>query len=204
MSNRTEHGVLLLADISGFTAFVSATALEHGPAVIADLLESVMRELSPPLDVQEVEGDAVFFVGSDRAVVPPDRLLHVIDDAFSAFRKRRRLIAADASCVCEACSTVGRLELKIVVHHGRFLRQRVGGRGQLAGVDVILAHQLLKNRVGKRAYLLLTEAAVQWIGVDASPREFSPHVEQYEYLGDVRCFVKDVHDPAALTVSTAA
>ena len=33
----------LLADISGFTAFVTATELEHGPPIIAALLEEVIR-----------------------------------------------------------------------------------------------------------------------------------------------------------------
>ena len=198
MKSYTDSGVLLLADISGFTAFVSTTALEHGPAIIADLLEAVMGRLSPPLDIQEVEGDAVFAVGSDGSVVPPQQLLGVLDDAFVAFKARKREMQGDASCPCDACSSVAKLDLKIVVHHGRFLRQLVGGRGQLAGIDVILAHQLLKNRVGKRAYLLLTEAALQWIGIDGPRQGLAPHVERYEHLGDVRCFVKDAYEPAAL------
>jgi hypothetical protein len=35
----TRQGFLVLADISGFTAFVTATELEHGPPIIAALLE---------------------------------------------------------------------------------------------------------------------------------------------------------------------
>jgi uncharacterized protein DUF2652 len=204
MKSHTDSGVLLLADISGFTAFVSATALEHGPAIIAELLEAVMGRLSPPLDIQEVEGDAVFAVGSDRAVVPPRQLLDVVDDAFAAFKGRQRAMLADESCSCDACSNVAKLDLKIVVHHGRFLRQLVGGRGQLAGVDVILAHQLLKNRVGKRTYVLLTEAALRWIGIDGPRAGLASHVERYEHLGDVRCFVKDVEEPAAVLTAPVA
>ena len=30
----TKHGFLVLADISGFTAFVTETELEHGPPII--------------------------------------------------------------------------------------------------------------------------------------------------------------------------
>jgi len=54
MKSYTEDGALVLADISGFTAFVTATELEHGPPIIAVLLEEVMRQLSPPLEIQEV------------------------------------------------------------------------------------------------------------------------------------------------------
>ncbi len=60
-------GVLVLADISGFTEFVTATELEHGPPIIAELLGEVMRQISPPLEIQEVEGDAVFAL----ATIPP-------------------------------------------------------------------------------------------------------------------------------------
>ena len=128
-----------------------------------------MRHLSPPLEIQEVEGDAVFALGPDRAVVPPTRLLDVLEDAFAAFRQRQRELQADERCPCNACRNVGSLDLKIVAHHGRFLRQVIGGRGQVAGTDVILAHRLLKNGWGRgHAYLLLTEAALRWIGVDPS------------------------------------
>jgi hypothetical protein len=143
--------------------------------VVAALLERVMERLAPPLEIQEVEGDAVFALGPDRTVGSRTRLLDAFDEAFAAFRARQRELETDESCGCNACRRVGDLDLKIVVHHGRFLRQLVGGRGQVAGADVILAHQLLKNRVGKRAYLLLTEAALDWMGLDAERAELVPH-----------------------------
>jgi hypothetical protein len=203
MKSYTEDGVLVLADISGFTAFVTTTELEHGPPIIAELLEEVMGQLSPPLEIQEVEGDAVFALGADRALVPPANLLDVLDHAFAAFRARQRELQADETCSCNACRSIGSLDLKIVAHHGRFLRQMVGGRGQVAGTDVILAHRLLKNGVmRKRGYLLLTEAALQWIGIEAARPGLAVHVERYEHLGDVRCFVRDFADAA--TTSPAA
>jgi hypothetical protein len=140
-----------------------------------------------------VEGDAVFALGPDRVVVPPARLLDVVEDAFAGFRRRQRELQADASCSCNACRSVGNLDLKIVAHHGRFLRQVIGGRGQVAGADVILAHRLLKNSWARgSAYLLLTEAALRWIGVDPSGAGLASHTERYDHLGDVRCFVRDL------------
>ena len=193
MKTNTEQGVLVLADISGFTAFVTATELEHGPPIIAELLGAVMRQLSPPLEIQEVEGDAVFALGADWVLVPPARLLDVLDGALVAFRDRRLELQADESCSCNACRNVSSLDLKIVAHHGRFLRQTVGGWAQVAGVDVILAHRLLKNRLMRRhAYVLLTEAVLRWIGVDPISAGLLAHTERYEHLGDVRCFVRDL------------
>jgi len=117
-----------------------------------------MRQISPPLEIQEVEGDAVFALGADRGPGSPAGLLEVLEDAVVAFRNRQHELLADESCGCNACRSVGSLDLKIVAHHGRFLRQTVGDRSQVAGLDVILAHRLLKNGVGRRAYILLTEA----------------------------------------------
>ncbi len=201
MRHYTEHGALVLADISGFTAFVTATELEHGPPIIAELLEAVMKQLSPPLEIQEVEGDAVFALGPDRVLAPPVMLLDVLQGAFVAFRIRQRRMQADESCSCHVCRNISMLNLKIVAHHGRFLRQVVGGHDQVAGTDVILAHRLLKNRLARRpGYLLLTEAALRWMGVDSAGADLVAHTERYEHLGDVRCFVKDLgpagDDPA--------
>lgn len=203
MLSHTEDGVLVLADISGFTAFVTTTELEHGPPIIAELLEEVIRQLSPPLEIQEVEGDAVFALGRDQALVPPVMLLDVLDGAFAAFKARQRELQADESCSCNACRSISSLDLKIVAHHGRFLRHVVGGRSQVAGVDVILAHRLLKNRVARsRGYLLITEAALRWVGVDPTRAGLAAHTERYEYLGEVRCFVREL-DRAEAPVSAA-
>jgi len=199
MKNHTEDGILVLADISGFTAFVAGTELEHGPPMVAELLGEVMTRLSPPLEIQEVEGDAVFALGADRTLRSPEALLDMLEAAFVAFRNRQRELAADESCACKACRSVGSLDLKIVAHHGKFLRQMVGNRSQAAGVSVVLAHRLLKNGLeGKPAYILLTEAALRWAGVDPARAGLLPHTERYEHFGEVRCFVRDLGDGVAL------
>lgn len=195
MAGLTERGFLVLADVSGFTAFVTATELEHGPQIIADLLEKVIGRLSPPLEIQEVEGDAVFALGPDRPLASPVSLLDVLQGAFEAFRRRRGEMQAEESCSCGACRRISTLNLKIVAHHGTFRRQLVAGRSQVAGPDVILAHRLLKNGLAADAYLLLTEAALRHLGVDPVAAGLSAHRERYDHLGEVRCFVRDL-EPA--------
>ncbi len=118
----------------------------------------------------------------------------MLESAFAAFRRRRQELAADESCGCAACRSVGSLDLKIVLHHGRFLRQEIGGRSQAAGADVILVHRLLKNGVAGRAYLLLTERALRWAEVDPVQAGLHVHLERYEHLGDVRCFIRKLGD----------
>jgi hypothetical protein len=186
----TNRGFLVLADISGYTAFVTATELEHGPPIIAALLEGVIDRISPPLDVVQIEGDAVFALGTDGAVVPPAVLLEVLRSGFAGFRARQAELAADESCSCRACCGVSALRLKIVGHHGVFLRQTIGGQPQVVGSDVILAHRLLKNGVARgESYALFTRPAVDSMGVDPGTPGFAAHNEHYEHFGNIPCFV---------------
>jgi hypothetical protein len=188
----TKHGFLVLADISGFTAFVTETELEHAPPIISALLDEVIRRISPPLEIQGIEGDAVFALGVHGRVVPPARLLDVLQAGFAGFRERQRELEADDSCACNACANVGKLRLKAIGHYGTFLEHTVGGHAQTAGADVILAHRLLKNGVPQKAdYALLTAPALKYMDVDAARLGLVPHVERYEHFGDVECFVAD-------------
>jgi hypothetical protein len=189
----TKHGFLILADISGFTAFVTATELEHGPPIIAALLEEVIRRISPPLDVEGIEGDAVYALGVDGTVFPPARLLEVLHAAFVGFRAKQRELAADDSCSCNACRNVWRLRLKAIGHYGPFLSQIVGGRPQSAGPDVILVHRLLKNAVPQRGdYALLTRPALERMHLDPERLGLLRHRERYEHFEEVECFVADL------------
>jgi uncharacterized protein DUF2652 len=172
MNNRTDHGFLILADVSGFTAFVTTTELEHGSEIIAALLDEVVGHLSPPLEIQEIEGDAVFALGGETSPLPKARLLEVLEGAFAAFKTRQRAMQDVETCFCGACRQIGTLDLKMVVHHGPFLRQgRTGG------------------------YALLTEPVLRSLGIDAAQARLPAHTEYYEHLGDIRCFVRDLTPP---------
>src|SRR5712692_3236 len=95
----SDEGFLILADISGFTAFVTATELEHGAPVTGELLETVMQRLAPPLEIQELEGDAVFAIGADR-LVDSHLVPTVLLDTFRGFRDLQHRIALDDTCSC--------------------------------------------------------------------------------------------------------
>ena len=205
MNTRTDRGFLVLADVSGFTAFVTSTELEHGSEIIAALLDEVIARLSPPLEIQEIEGDAVFaLAGEDAQATRPElypALFEVLERAFAAFKDRQQALQADETCHCGACQQIGSLDLKMVVHHGPFLRHTVAGRSRVTGTAVILAHRLLKNGVGRKGgYALVTEPVLRSLGIDGERAGLLAHTERYEHLGDVHCYVRDL----APVLSTAA
>lgn len=165
---------LLLADISGYTAFMGSVERAHGvdfsdgiPAgfsVLGDLLDAVIEGVQPDFNVIKLEGDAVFAAApatslDGRGDVVRDR----IDTLYGAFRARRELARGARDHVCTACPVVANLDLKVVLHRGQAVRQTVGSQADLLGPAVNLVHRLLKNRIqarlGYRAYAFLTDAA---------------------------------------------
>ena len=71
--------------------------------------------------------------------------------------------------VCSACPVVAHLDLKAVLHRGPSVRQMVGSGSDLLGPSVTVAHRLLKNtvreQIGSRAYVLMTDAAAGPLGL---------------------------------------
>ncbi|WP_421845338.1 DUF2652 domain-containing protein [Mycobacterium sp.] len=59
---------------------------------------------------------------------------------------QRYRLTASVPCDCASCSKRGNLSLKFVAHGGAVVAQRVRRHVELAGVDVILANHMLKNR----------------------------------------------------------
>ena len=61
-SARQNQLIIVLADISGYTELMvaSQTAAMHGQIVVSMLIESILKEVEIPLQLQEIEGDAVF------------------------------------------------------------------------------------------------------------------------------------------------
>ena len=63
-----ETGFLVIADLTGYTAYLSRSELEHAPAIAGDLLETIVGRLEPPFRLAKFEGDAAFlFVEDGRA-----------------------------------------------------------------------------------------------------------------------------------------
>lgn len=157
------RGVLVLTDISGYTRFARMhfTSLLHAEEIISELLEAVIHATEFPLQVGQLEGDAVLLyagVSQGREADAAREALYQMDRLFAAFYERERaLIACDAGCVCDACTQIGQLRLKAVLHFGDFRLEQLGGTQSLAGDDVKFLRVLIKSPIPEQEYILLTE-----------------------------------------------
>lgn len=56
-----ERGCLMLADISGYTSYLTGVELEHSHDVLADLLDTIVATAEGVLTLSKLEGDAIFW-----------------------------------------------------------------------------------------------------------------------------------------------
>ena len=58
--NDPQQGCLVIADISGYTAFLAGSELQHAQGILDELLGDILKTLAPPFETANLEGDAVF------------------------------------------------------------------------------------------------------------------------------------------------
>jgi uncharacterized protein YndB with AHSA1/START domain len=192
----SRSGYLLIADITGYTGYLSHSELEHAQGVLGRLLELLIEHVRPPLVISRLAGDAVISYALEGGSLDGQGLVDGIERTYVAFRTAIERMVLNNTCRCNACANVGALDLKFFLHYGVFGVQRLGGHDELVGTDVNLIHRLLKNRVleqtGIVAYAMYTEAALERLGLKGFRDSLVAHQEAYEHLGPVRAWVQDL------------
>jgi len=187
----TQSGYLVLADISGYTAYLAGVELDHAHEILTDLLETIIARFKPLLTISKLEGDAVFAYAS---LTRGEMLLDLVETTYVAFCDRRDSSHRRTTCECRACQGMPSLDLKFFLHHGDFVVQNIAGISELVGSDVNLVHRLTKNHLfettGWKAYAMFTETGLQKLGL-ALP-EMHRQAEAYEHLGEVQTLSFDL------------
>lgn len=179
-AERRRTGYLVIADISGYTRFVTGTELEHGQAIVEEFTSLVRDCLAPPMRFVKLEGDAVFCCADDPLFSHAERLLELTEVSYVQFVRRRQEMAAATTCTCAACASISSLDLKFVEHRGTYLTDRTSD--DIAGPDVIVVHRLLKNSIQEPAYAFLTEACAETL---PAPLDARQHSETVAELGEI-------------------
>jgi uncharacterized protein YndB with AHSA1/START domain len=195
MTNVTQHGYLVLADISGYTSFVAKTELEHSHEILTELLELLVEKFNALMTISKLEGDAVFAYVDEAKLTRGETLIEFMESMYVSFRDKQVSMRRKTTCTCSACQNITTLDLKFIAHHGDYIIQTVTNIHELLGSDVNLIHRLLKNHLaestGWRAYMMLTENCLDHLNL----RFENAHVqiEEYEHLGSIKTFNIDLH-----------
>jgi Protein of unknown function (DUF2652) len=193
----SERALLLIADIGGYTEYMSThrMSLAHAEVNTARLLEAII-DAAGEFDLIEIEGDAAFL--SLRADGLDDdataaAMTRVVAAMHVAFHRERRYVAS-VLCPCDACEQAENLKLKFVAHVGEVATQTIRDRRKLVGIDVILVHRLLKNPVEDPEYILFSEELYRTGGTAFDPVQELP--QDLEGIGPVLTYVADIDEIA--------
>lgn len=187
MPTLTQHGYLVLADISGYTSYLAGVELDHAHEILTDLLTAIINRFKTLLTISKLEGDAVFAYTPEAKLPRGETLLELVESTYVTFHDRIQSSHRHTTCQCRACQGMSGLDLKFFIHHGDYIIQEITGIRELVGSDVNLAHRLMKNHVaeatGWKAYVLVTEKGLDRLGL--RPEGGHAQIETYEHLGDV-------------------
>ncbi len=193
--NAPEPVLLIIADISGYTRYMTANikTLTHSQTIITELIKSIIKQIELPMEIAKLEGDAVFlFCRKQHPAHPWPQVKQFIGSNlitfFQMFSEKVQELTRSNICICNACTHIEKLRLKVVVHSGEALFHQVFNFVELAGVDVIIVHRLLKNSVNADQYLLLTEAAHRDVEFP-EPIHLNSGNETYEDIGRIKTLV---------------
>ena len=191
-----QNGFLLIADITGYTMFLTRSELEHAQGILDALFKSIFAEIKAPIILSNLQGDAALAYMPDANVPQRQFPLDAIERIYCSFANTLGAMRLNTTCTCNACRNMGGLDLKFFLHHGTYATQEMAGRTELQGPEVIRLHRLMKNSVtattGLKAYALVTEQAADAIGLPDFFAAAIRHVEPSDELGDTVCYVYDL------------
>lgn len=190
----TRKVALVLVDISGYTQFIRSQKLSaiHAEEIVFDLLETVINHAAYPLTLNKLEGDAAFlYAEADEAsqIEVARDVARQVRKFFRVFYERIYSLARErADCDCDACQRIFDLRLKAILHFGEAVFKRIRQFDEMAGEDVILIHQLLKNSIPSHEYILMTKPFHQLAG-DFEDLPFETRRESCDFMEDVAVYV---------------
>jgi hypothetical protein len=194
---KSQQGTMLIADITGYTMYLSQSELDHAREVLKNLLNLLIEHTKPPLVISRLAGDAVISYGLQGHAQQGQTFVEMMETTYVAFRRAIELMVLNTNCACNACKNIRALDLKFFVHFGAFGIDRLGGHDEMVGAAVNVLHRLTKNHVtektGLRAYILYSDEALRHLGLEEARPAMIPHEEQYEHVGAVQLWLQDMH-----------
>jgi len=191
----TEKATILIPDISGFTEFVTRTELDHSSHIINELLNLIISQNYSGFSLSEIEGDAVLFYKKGD-ILSKQSLIKQCMDIFSKFHEQLKYIERDVVCRCGACQTASQLSLKFIIHYGAIKEFRIANIVKASGIDMIIAHRLLKNNINSNEYILLSSSCLECLPdkEETAGLNWRRHIENYPAIGDVELEFADLEE----------
>jgi hypothetical protein len=190
-------GFFVITDISGYTEYLTGSELDHANEILQSLFDVQLQAVKHPFLISGFRGDAIFMYVPETNFIQSQSFLEALENFYIVFADTLQQMQYNTTCTCRACKNMSMLDLKMCIHYGEYLVQKLGDREELLGADVIVPHRMLKNHViektGIKSYAIFSDIAAQKLSLlDYCDRVVS-HSETYEHLGEVPMCVHDLH-----------
>ena len=182
-------GYFVITDISGYTEYLTGSELDHANEILQSLFDAQLRAVKHPFVISGFRGDAIFLYVPETNFVQSQSFLEALENFYIVFAETLQQMQYNTTCICRACKNMSMLDLKMCIHYGEYLIQKLGDREELLGADVIVPHRMLKNHVieqtGVKSYALFSDVAAGKLDLLKYCKKVVPHAEIYEHLGEV-------------------
>lgn len=189
-------GFFIITDISGYTEYLTGSELDHANEILQSLFDAQLKAVKHPFIISGFRGDAIFMYVPETNFVQSQSFIEALENFYVVFADTLQQMQYNTTCTCRACKNMGMLDLKLCIHYGEYLIQKLGDREELLGADVIVPHRMLKNHVIEKtsikSYALFSDIAAQKLNLREYCEKIVPHAETYEHLGEVPMCVHDL------------
>ena len=189
-------GYFIITDISGYTEYLTGSELDHANEILQSLFDAQLKAVKHPFIISGFRGDAIFMYVPETSFVQSQSFLEALENFYIVFADTLQQMQYSTTCTCRACKNMSMLDLKMCIHYGEYLIQKLGDREELLGADVIVPHRMLKNHVieqtGIKSYALFSDVAANKLDLLEYCGKVIPHVESYEHIGEVPMCVHDL------------
>ncbi|MDX1378851.1 MAG: DUF2652 domain-containing protein [Anaerolineales bacterium] len=191
-----KKGFFILTDISGYTEFLTKSELDHAQDALQSLFDVQIANIRHPFVISGFRGDAIFMYVPETNICAPQTFLEALENLYFVFADTLRQMNFNTTCTCRACRNMAKLDLKMVIHYGEYAIQKLGGREELLGADVIIPHRMLKNHIieqtGIESYALFSEQAANTLNLSELASPLISYTESYEHIGKINMQILDL------------
>ena len=189
-------GFFIITDISGYTEYLTGSELDHANEILQSLFDAQLNAVKHPFLISGFRGDAIFMYVPETNFVQSQSFIEALENFYIVFEDTLQQMQYNTTCTCRACKNMFLLDLKMCIHYGEYLIQKLGDREELLGTDVIVPHRMLKNHViektGIKSYALFSDVAAQELNLLEYCERVVRHSETYEHLGEEPMCVHDL------------
>ena len=140
-------GFFVITDVSGYTEYLTRSELDHANEILQSLFDVQIAAIKHPFILSGFRGDAIFMDAPETGFIQPESFIEALENSYVVFRDTLQQMQYNTTCTCRACRNMSMLDLRMCIHSGEYLIQKLAGREELLGAHVIVPHRMLKNHV---------------------------------------------------------